>query len=558
MPTLHVLQGPDKGRIYTTPDEPAVIGRSSEHIQLSDHGTSRRHAEIYPENGHWVLLDLGSSNGTYLNGQRIFAPAHLKYGDQIKVGSTLLVFTGQEEVRTFTGAQSIRDLVDLAPENPSGGSSILAAVNASEDSIILQPPETADAVAAWNVVYKIAEAVSANDNVESFLERVADIIFEHLSVDHLIMMTAAPDLDHLEPRIVRCRTSEPEARPRIVTSRTIINHVVNHRDGVLCANALTDDRFPSADNHDSLHELGPRSIICVPILARDRILGVIHLDCAMARHTYTPEQLRLAVAIGRLSGMAIENARLQESRLRTERLAAAGETVAYLSHHIRNLLQGMQGGADVLELGLRKADLDTLRSGWNLVRRNLDRVFELTMNMLTFSKDRRPRREHTEISRIVADALALAQHRADDKGVMLLSDLIPVPSVEVDPEGVHQVVHNIILNAIDAVPERTGRVTIQTRYHPESGEVLIAVADNGPGIREELRESIFEPFQSAKGHGGTGLGLAAARKIINELHGRIEITGNPGEGAIFTVGIPVQRVRLDDNDVALSGGAATH
>lgn len=112
LPTLHVLQGPDKGRTYDTPSEPAIIGRSSDQIQLTDNSASRRHAEIRPANGTWMLEDLNSSNGTYLNGQRIVAAAELKHGDQIKVGSTLLVFSGQEHIESFSGAD------DTGPGRP--------------------------------------------------------------------------------------------------------------------------------------------------------------------------------------------------------------------------------------------------------------------------------------------------------------------------------------------------------------------------------------------------------------------------------------------------------
>ncbi len=171
--TLHVLQGPDKGRTYQAPDEPVIIGRSSDQIHLTDNSASRRHAEIRPANGAWILIDLNSSNGTYLNGQRIVTPSPLKHGDQIKVGTTLLAFSGQDHVESFTGAQMIRDLVDLDLTDTPGGSSILSAVDASEDSVILQPPETADAVAAWHVVYKIAETIGTIEDIKRGEYRIA-------------------------------------------------------------------------------------------------------------------------------------------------------------------------------------------------------------------------------------------------------------------------------------------------------------------------------------------------------------------------------------------------
>ncbi len=548
VPTLHVLQGPDKGRTYETPNEPALIGRHSDQIQLSDDGASRHHAEIRPDNGDWILEDLNSSNGTFLNGQRIVGPTPLNHGDQIKLGTTLMVFSGEGEGGTASGGKAVPDLVDLEMGPAAGGSSILSAVNGSEESVILQSPETADAVAAWNVVYKVAEMIGSVEAVDPFLERVADILFEHLIVDHLVLLMCAADGETLEPKLVRFRPSERKGRPKIVTSHTIIKHVMETREGVLCANAMNDARFSSEDSQDSIHVLGLRSVICVPVVAHDEVLGVFHLDCSMSHHTYTQEQLRLAVAIGRLAGLAIENTRLQEARMRTARLAAAGETVAFLSHHIRNMLQGMQGGAEVVELGLKKKSLDSAASGWTLVRSNLDRIFHLTLNMLTFSKDRQPRVQTAQLNHIVEEVISLAQGRADEKGVMILAELGDIPATPLDPEGVHQVVHNVVLNAIDASPADGGRVNVRTRYDTQKCQVSFSVSDNGPGIPEEEKDKVFDAFHSSKGHGGTGLGLAAAKKIVNELSGRIEVESEPGEGCTFHVVFPGSDLRLADSD----------
>lgn len=546
--SLYVLQGPDKGRTYDTLGEPAVIGRTSDQIHLSDHSASRRHAEVRPNNGSWLLVDLNSSNGTYLNGQRILAPSPLKHGDQIRVGNTLLVFTGNEQVEAFSGAQMIKDLVDFDLSASKGESSILSAVDASEDSVILQPPETADAVVAWNVVYKIAETIGSIESVDGFLERVTDILAEHLVVDNLVLLLGNGESEKLVPHVVRSRGRERGRRPKIATSRTIINHVLKTRGGVLCANALTDDRFSGENKQDSIHRLGLRSIICVPIIARDKVHGVFHLDCSMSHHTYTQEQLRLAVAIGRLAGMAIENQRLQESRVQTERLAAAGEAVAYLSHHIRNILQGMQGGADVVELGLKRQAIEPIQSGWALIRRNLDRIYILALNMLTFSKERQPRIESAQLNRIVDDVIVLAQGKADERQVMILTDLEEMPAVPMDPDGMHQVAHNIILNAIEAVPQQQGRVNVSTRYFPKDARVVLSIQDNGGGISPDERERIFDAFHSSKGHGGTGLGLAAAKKIVTELGGVIDVESTVGEGTTFHVKLPAVHVRLADSD----------
>ncbi len=555
MPTLHVLQGPDKGRTYETPGEPAVIGRSSDHIHLSDTSSSRRHAQILPKDGQWILEDLNSSNGTFLNGQRVISPTVLKHGDQIKVGSTLLVFSGQEEVEGFSGSQMIRDLVDFDMAASAGGSSILAAFDTSEESVILPPPETADAVAAWNVVYKVAGTIGSIESVEAFLERVTDLLFDHMIADELVLLVCKPG-EQPVPQVIRHRTPNRGKRPKIVTSSTIVNHVIKTKEGVLCANAMTDDRFRPESKQDSIHSLGLRSVICVPIIAGEEIHGIFHLDTSMSNHTYNQEQLRLAVAIGRLAGIAIENKHLQDSRVKTERLAAAGETVAYLSHHIRNILQGMQGGADVIEIAIKRQSLETVVSGWSLVRKNLDRIYLLALNMLTFSKDRQPSIESMQVNALIEDVLALIHSRADEKGVMLLTDLEEMPAIPLDSNGMHQVIQNIANNAIEAAPKVGGRVNIVTRYHERDAYVELAIGDNGPGIPDKDRSHIFDAFHSSKGQGGTGLGLAAAKKIIDELGGEIDIVTGPDEGTTFHIKLPAVHVRLADSDKT-HGPAAT-
>lgn len=546
--TLQVLQGPDKGLVYRLGDEPTLIGRYSDQVRLTDDSTSRRHTEIRPANGSWALVDLGSSNGTYLNGRRIVNPTLLKHGDQIKVGTTLLVFGGQEHVRAFTGPDEIRDLVDLDMGGKEIGASILSSVAASQESVILPPPETADAVAAWNIIYKIAEMIGTSESVHALLESVADIILDDLIVDHLVMLVKDDTTSELIPQVLRYRYEDRNHKPQIITSKRIINHVLSTKDGVLCANAMTDERFSPENSQDSIHRLGLRSVICVPVAVRGEVKGIIHMDCSMSRLTYTQEQLRLVVAIGRLAGMAIENARLLESRMRTERLAAAGETVSYLSHHIRNIVQGLHGGGDVVELGMRNCNIETIKSGWEIVRRNLEHTSRLTMDMLTFTKDRRPNLQTAQLNAVVEKALALVQNLADEKSVMILKELGEIPAIPFDPEGVHQVAHNILLNAVEAVPENSGRINIHTAYDSDSAWMVLTIADNGPGVPPEHSDHIFEAFHSTKGHAGTGLGLAAARKIIAEHDGLIDVENTPGGGATFHIKLPVVHPRTDDKD----------
>jgi two-component system NtrC family sensor kinase len=540
--TLIVLQGPDKGRTLQTRDEEVLVGRGSAQLPLTDQTISRRHAQLQLLDGSWVLTDLKSANGTYVNGVHIHKPTRLKHGDQIRVGSTLMVYTGDESIQQYTGAGIPRDLVTLDAGSRAVDSSVVASVPSSEDSVVLAAPEAAHAVKAWNTLRELSDVIGSLLPPGQLLARVLDIIFEEAEVDRAVIFVRDEATGEFLPDVVRFR-NPAQARAgngkAIIASRTIMKHVVESRAGVLCSNAVADARFQSGK---SVQNLGMRSVICAPIVAREQVLGIIHLDCPVTRHTYTEQELRLITAIGYQTGLAIENARLVQSHLQRERLAAAGETVAYLSHYIKNVLQGMRGGADVLERGLQNRDLETAAQGWRIVERNLDRSYNLMLNMLAFSKQREPRVEMLQVNRVVEEVVELLQKQADDKRVVLLADLDEhAPPVPTDYDGVHQIVLNIATNAIDAVAGEHGMINVRTRYDAGRQEIMVSVTDNGPGVPPELRERVFEPFHSTKGHGGTGLGLAVARKIVGELGGRIELASPPDGGAEFRVYLPAGR-----------------
>ncbi len=543
MATLHVLQGPDKGRTLTTHDPVVLIGRGSDQVPLTDQTVSRRHAELRSENGVTLLTDLHSANGTYVNGVRLTKPVRLRHGDQIRLGSTLLVYCGDESQAQLSGSSIPSDLVTL-DAGGADSAAIVASIPSAEDSVVLAAPDTAYAVKSWKVVRELTNVIGSLIQPEQLLPRVMDILAEEVEFDRGVIFLRDEQSGELLPEVVRFRTRKVRAeasRNAISASRTILNHVLGTREGVLCTNVAGDRRF---DSGKSVQSLGMRSLICAPIIARERILGVIYLDCAITRHTYNEHELRLIAALGYQTGLAIENARLVQAHLERERLAAAGETVAYLSHSIKNILQGMRAGADVVERGLEKRDFSLTQQGWRILNRNLDKCYSLMLNMLAFSKQREPQLEPIQINTIAREVVELVQPAADDAGIVLLTELDEhVPPVPLDRDGMHQTLLNLLTNAIDAVPRQTGVIRMRTRYDPLERRVIVSVADNGPGVPEPERTRVFEPFYSTKGHGGTGLGLAVARKIVHEHGGTIELLSPPEGGADFVIRLPTADAR---------------
>jgi signal transduction histidine kinase len=284
----------------------------------------------------------------------------------------------------------------------------------------------------------------------------------------------------------------------------------------------------------------------------DEVIGVLYIDSSVKNYTYSPDQLRLLTAIGLQAGMAVQNAKLYSAQLQAERMAAIGETVAALSHSIKNILQALRGGADVVEMGLRSTNFTQLSKGWRVVDRNLEKIYNLTMNLLAYSKDRRPQLEMVNPRQVINDCVELIAPMANERGAMVVADVDDAtPAVPLDPDGIHQALVNLVSNAIDAVEPGKGLIRVVCRYEPEAKVTVLEVIDNGAGISPSMRNHLFELFHSTKGNRGTGIGLAVTRKIVEEHEGAISVRSEPGEGTTFTIRIPT-------NPAVASDPATTH
>jgi signal transduction histidine kinase len=553
---LTVIQGPDKGKTFQLPDhEPQLVGRSSEALPLSDSTVSRRHAELTPDDGEWWLRDLGSQNGTWLNGIRIADRTRLRVGDQIRTGSTLFVFG-----RTDPGEQ--HDPIRLM--RPAQMDTSLERTMASnEDSVILAEPEPRSAaVHHLQVIYRLTALTSQHHERDALLKSVMNLIFSEFRPERgFIVLTGNRDDASPRPAVVKyAQTPRDKEDAQFNVSKTILQAAMRKGEGVLSSNAMIDPRFKAGD---SVQQFGIRSAICSPIKFGDRTFGAIYVDSSIANYTFTQEQLALMNAIGRHTGLALANAEAYAARLQTERLAAIGQTVASLAHSIKNILQGLRGGADVVEMGLKKDDLKVARGGWGILKRNLDRIMALSLNMLAYSRQRTIEVELTKVNQLLDDCAQLLHDLCHARQVALIVDADPeMPPISLDPHLMHQALMNLLTNAVEAVEPKRGAVTVHATYHAARpgarAEVRIAVIDNGPGIPPDKHQLIFEPFYTTKGLRGTGLGLAVTKRIIEEHGGRLELTSDAGAGATFTAILPADRAGLIDPSATAASKHAAH
>jgi len=240
--------------------------------------------------------------------------------------------------------------------------------------------------------------------------------------------------------------------------------------------------------------------------------------------------------------------RLQGELIKSERLAATGQTVAGLAHYIKNILNGLKGGTYVLNAGLDDNETGKIRSGWAMIERNVGRISDLVLNLLAYSKERRPEPENCFPNEIVEEVCALMEPKARENNIRIERDLDPqLGEVHMDPKAIHRSLLNLVSNAIDAcifdpTPKKQLRVRVVTEIKGDH-TIRFEVADNGMGMDNETREKIFSTLFSTKGERGTGLGLLVTEKVIKENGGTIHVASEKGNGTTFTVYLPFQETR---------------
>ena len=223
-----------------------------------------------------------------------------------------------------------------------------------------------------------------------------------------------------------------------------------------------------------------------------------------------------------------------------KRMAEAGRAAMNMSHGIKNILQAIGAGQNVMDEALDRHDIDVAKRTWNILKQNLERIQKLSLDMLKFSKDEALNLKPCQFNRVVESVVQTVRPQADRRQVSIIvrtdEQLEPQP---MDPEKMRDIVMNLLINAIEAVEPKTGQVIVQTELDKNSQQVILRISDNGAGI--ENPEKIFEPFYSTKSNVGAGLGLTIARRIVQKHAGIIEARSLPGEGTTFTIRIPMNR-----------------
>jgi signal transduction histidine kinase/CheY-like chemotaxis protein/putative methionine-R-sulfoxide reductase with GAF domain len=317
------------------------------------------------------------------------------------------------------------------------------------------------------------------------------------------------------------------------------------------ADYLADTRFVHAFD-DAIRAEGVVAALGVPILEQNEVSGALWVVNRTGR-PFTDRDEGFLTGLGDHAVVAIVNARVHAERERalaelrtsqdrlvqTERLRALGEMASGVAHDFNNLLAVILGRVQLLLLRAEDAEL---RRGLTVIERAAADAAHTVRRIQEFTRTRKIRVfERVDLRQVVREAVELTRGRWKDeaqvRGVTytVTTDLDEVPAVGAEPAELREVVTNLVLNAIDAMPEGGG---IHLAVRSADGFVVTTVRDTGPGMPPEVSERVFEPFFTTKGPRSTGLGLSVAYGIIQRHGGRIEVASAERQGSTFTITLP--------------------
>lgn len=301
-----------------------TIGRATDSdVSIPSLSLSRKHARLMAGGGGYVVEDLGSRNGTFVNGKQIAGPTAVERGDEIRCGDVRL------RLVAAAAPDSVRVTADGGMSTPSDTYVLnreqLNFRRYAEESRSGSMPRMGDA-GIWPALNDAAATLITHYPLERLLEVIMEIVFRAVRADRGALMLRRED-GELEPRVVRV----PPGAPPLQISRTVVQQVIGEQQGVLTLDAQTDDRFDAAQ---SIRIQGVRSVICVPLWNEQNVIGLIYADNQISDRAFSQSDLKLLGLIANMAAVKVENSRLLAQQIEKERMEEQLEVAAQIQRRL--------------------------------------------------------------------------------------------------------------------------------------------------------------------------------------------------------------------------------
>ncbi len=329
---------------------------------------------------------------------------------------------------------------------------------------------------------------------------------------------------------------------------------------------LTDIKMPKMNGIDLLQKIkheNPETEVIMITGHGDMDLAIMSLKHDAADFVTKPINVdALEIAMKRACDRIVTRRQLREYTENLERLvrektelqdnlSSLGLMIGSISHGIKGLLTGLDGGMYDIDRGLGKKDLEEVTEGWSTVKRVIARIRKMVLDILYYAKDRDLKWEWVDVLTFAEDVAVVFESKLQQAGIDFVREFdASATRVMIDPGSVHAALINILENAVDACLRDKSKTahTITLGVAQTRKGVSFKVADNGTGMDRETQEKIFKLFYSSKGSAGTGLGLFISNTIIRQHGGEIQLSSTLGVGTCFTIRIPVSAEGGDVSD----------
>lgn len=328
---------------------------------------------------------------------------------------------------------------------------------------------------------------------------------------------------------------------KVIASNPAVQQMLGHCAQELAGERLLDFAHPEA-------EIEPHAEKFAALVARERESYRMEIRCRGQNQSLrwmnvvfsavrdNSGKLQFVVA---MVEDTTERKRAQEALVQSEKLSTTGKLAASLAHEINNPLQTVIGCLGLAEESLAEGEDENLSAYVEMALEELRRAARIVKRLRDVSRPADTlAMEPADVNALIDRALTLMRKQLQNEQIELTqrtADDLPKPKVI--PDRIQQVLLNLLLNALEAMPQG-GTLEIDTRYDDERSEICLAITDSGVGISPDVLPDIFDPFFSTK-EGGTGLGLFVSQNMVQECGGRLEVESEEGKGSTFTVRLPV-------------------
>lgn len=585
--------GAGADRVILLASERLSVGRGPDQdLCIPDRKISSAHALLEPAQGGYRIRDLGSTNGTYVNGQLVEGVRRLELDDEILFGNTRVIYTDREpealqwqdpppEAATpLPGRLGHGTDTDEALLEEVGGPQTVK-FNLQEIERGLLALEGADDGALvrlqrrLQVLYRVT-LVARSVDTKALLHDALGLVLEVIEADRGIVFLKDGAGALFEAAALGRLPGHGAAGG---VSRGILSQALQTGEAILTRDAQEDQRFNA---NQSIYAFNIRSALAVPLRVQDEVLGVLLLDKRDSRRPFIHDDLQLAAIVTQQVAASLANTRLIDAITRGNReLSAARDEIlrwnqelehkveqrtrevqaqaakiaelhqqkdqllGMVAHDLRTPLTGLLGFAEVALADL-EAGSDRVQEDLEVIRTTALEMNELLSDLLDVAKIEagkiRVAPQDVDLAAVLAEGRRRYEMWAAAKGIAFrLSLRGPLPRARMDPKRIQQVLNNLVSNAVK-FSGKGGTITLSAREVDDSIEV--AVTDTGQGIDPADLEKLFGRFEQAgpqatAGERGSGLGLAIAKRLV-ELHGgKIWVESKKGVGSKFTFALPL-------------------